>query len=193
MPLASGRPSTYALKRLGCRKTLIGTAAMCGVLSTASCSVYEPPPYHEAAGSDGGAAPRLVAGKNGPPASPEKKPRNEASGPAGLRPRVKPEPSADLASARTARRPVEPPALLGLSHQEILRIFGRPGNVERSGASVLWNYDTSLCSLQIVFYGNIEDQSYHALQYALTDSNGQKPENARRCLERIRAEARHGK
>lgn len=192
MALASGRPFTYALKRLDCRKTLIGTAAMCGVLSTASCSVYEPPPYHEGAGSDGGAAPQLVAG-DGPPASPGTKPRNETSAPAGLRPRVKPEPSAEFASARTARRPVELPALLGLSHQEISRIFGRPGNVERSGASVLWNYDTSLCSLQIVFYGNIEDQSYHALQYALTDSNGQKPENARRCLEQIRAEARHGK
>ena len=77
--------------------------------------------------------------------------------------------------------------LLGLSDTSIIRIFGQPHTVERNGASLIWNYETSGCSLQIVFYADIEDQTYHALQYALADGNGEKPVDIEPCLNRIQS------
>ncbi len=83
--------------------------------------------------------------------------------------------------------PSELSKLLGLSNASIIRIFGQPHTIERNGASIIWNYETSGCSLQIVFYADIEDQTYHALQYALADGNGETPADTRPCLDRIQS------
>lgn len=111
---------------------------------------------------------------------------------AAITPRVKPERS-QREPANPSNDPVVVPSdlpsdlsmLLGLSNTSIIRIFGQPHTVERNGASVIWNYETSGCSLQIVFYADIEDQTYHALQYALADGNGEKPANTQPCLDQI--------
>jgi len=113
---------------------------------------------------------------------------------AAITPRVKPE-RPQREPAKQANDPVVVPSdlpselsmLLGLSDTSIIRIFGQPHTVERNGASLIWNYETSGCSLQIVFYADIEDQTYHALQYALADGNGEKPVDIEPCLNRIQS------
>lgn len=50
-----------------------------------------------------------------------------------------------------------------------------------------WNYDGADCSLQIVFYVDIEEQTRHVLQYAVNDGGGVKVDDADNCLRRLRS------
>lgn len=102
---------------------------------------------------------------------------------AGEPPRVKP-PRQDEAD-----RPGELAKILGLNHRAIASIFGAPHSAERDGASIIWNYRIPDCALQIVFYPDIERQTFHALQYALTDGQGEEPADPRPCFERVKSES----
>jgi hypothetical protein len=116
----------------------------------------------------------------------------EGAAAAGIAPRIKPAPAKTDAQRETAPIPEKLSSLLGLSDVSITDIFGRPHEAEENGASIIWNYTTSKCSLQIVFYPDIEDETYHALQYALTDGNGESPEDSRPCLDHIQSTNSHG-
>lgn len=101
---------------------------------------------------------------------------------AGQPPRVKPP------RQEEADHPAELAKILGLNHRAIAGIFGAPHSVERDGASIIWNYRIPDCALQIVFYPDIERQTFHALQYALTDGQGEEPADPSPCFERVKSE-----
>jgi hypothetical protein len=100
---------------------------------------------------------------------PQKKPRREQSG-----------------GGAPTEYPTDPSMLLGMSHKTIASLFGRPDYIDENGASVTWNYDGAECSLQIVFYVDIEAQTRHVLQYAVNDGGGVKVYDADNCLKRLR-------
>lgn len=122
---------------------------------------------------------------NGAQTSLSETPRNDHF--AAIAPRVKPQRSQREPAKASAPPPSELSMLLGLSDTSIIRMFGQPHTIERDGASLIWNYETSDCSLQIVFYADIQDQTYHALQYALADGEGEKPVDIEPCLDRIQS------
>lgn len=192
MAFASGRRLLdYALWRSGIGEYLTA-AAICVLLLVASCAVHDPAAPYNGAAEPVRKPQRPSASQNVEPGSVDGAAAQRKKRLADLRPRLKPDSNSSEASNRPVQRPIKLPALLGLNHHSIAKIFGRPSNVERNGPSVIWNYDTPRCSLQIVFYGDIENQTYHALQYALADSNGEEPRDAERCLDGIQSENRDG-
>lgn len=193
MAFASGRrPFDSALNRLSIRDS-IRTAAAWGLLLAAGCAVQEPAPVYAGSGESARISTRPPAARKAqPPSSSEEAQTSKQTELGDLRPRLKPQSRQRRVLKQAEEHSIELPALLGLNHQAIAEIFGPPTNIERNGPSVVWNYSSDRCSLQIVFYGDIENQTYHALQYALTDSNGEKPQDAQRCLDGLQSRRRHG-
>lgn len=115
--------------------------------------------------------------------APSAKPQAE-TGPADITPRIKP-PRERRETDNAAKSSEEISLLLGLSSNSVAEMLGQPHVAEKNGASLIWNYSASECSLQIVFYPDIGDETYHVLQYALIDGNGETPKDAQPCLDQI--------
>lgn len=79
--------------------------------------------------------------------------------------------------------------ILGLDRRAVAETFGAPHATERNGASIIWNYHIHHCRMQIVFYPDIERRTFHALQYALTDGQGDQPANPKPCFNSTKPQA----
>lgn len=180
----SGRERSGASSPLRNSRGRTALAALASILSAAGCAEIG---ADRVTGTGGGRraasaaeAPRPAAGW--PRGSTPARSSRERGEFAGAPPRVKPPRQDD------AGDPAELAKILGLNHRAIANIFGAPHSVERDGASIIWNYRIPDCALQIVFYPDIERQTFHALQYALTDGEGEEPADPRPCFERVKSE-----
>lgn len=87
----------------------------------------------------------------------------------------------------TPVEPLDPERLVGLDRAQVTALIGPPVAVKDSAPATVWTYRIDGCSLEVMFYMDLETRAFRVLTYEVHPAGSDGPVAASECVGRIRA------
>lgn len=99
---------------------------------------------------------------------------------------AKPTPPPAKPAVPGGTRALTPPALVGMSEDEIFQLLGQANTRREEPPATIWEYRSRDCALDLFFYMDMESKRFRALAYDVSTTDGAKGDRALSlCLKQI--------
>jgi hypothetical protein len=83
--------------------------------------------------------------------------------------------------------PVDPKRLVGLTREQMVALIGLPVSVTDKAPATVWAYRSEGCSLEVLFYMDLNTRTFRALTYEVHPAASGMQVPASECVGRLRA------